>query len=181
MIFSFEAEMWLGCAVLGLVVGQRLGELLIARRNTINLLRQGALEFGAAHYPYIVALHAAWLAALTGWIVLRAPPVNMPLLILFAGLQGVRIWILWALGPFWTTRVISLPGAPLVKRGPYRIIRHPNYVLVALEIAVLPLAFGAWQIAAVFSLLNAAVLTVRIKVENAVLASREAVNLPPRA
>jgi methyltransferase len=82
------------------------------------------------------------------------------------------VWVIWSLGPYWTTRLITLPGAPLIRRGPYRFCRHPNYLVVVLEIAVLPLAFGAWEIAAVFSVLNAGVLAYRIGIENAMLAER---------
>jgi len=87
-------------------------------------------------------------------------------------LQGLRVWVLATLGRYWTTRIITLPGAPLVRRGPYRWLRHPNYVVVAGEIAVLPLAFGAWQIAVVFSLANALVLWIRIRSEERALATR---------
>ena len=90
----------------------------------------------------------------------------------FAGLQALRLWIIHSLGPFWTTRVITLPGAPLVRRGPYRFLRHPNYVVVVAEIAVLPLVFGAWRIAAVFSVLNLALLAWRIRIEQRALAPR---------
>ncbi|WP_119420928.1 isoprenylcysteine carboxyl methyltransferase family protein [Desertibaculum subflavum] len=157
--------------VLGLVVLQRLAELVLAARNTRRLRAQGAVEVGGGHYPLIVALHAAWIAALA----LRVPadaPGSWPLLGLFLVLQFARVWIIASLGPYWTTRIITLPGMPLVHRGPYRWLRHPNYVVVALEIAVLPLAFGAVWIAAAFSALNAALLWHRIRVENAALAGR---------
>ena len=157
--------------VVALVALERLAELWHARRNTRALLDAGGVEVGRSHYPLIVALHAAWLLA----IVLTVPAeagVSAPLLIAFAVLQGVRLWVLTSLGPYWTTRVITLPGAPLVRRGPYRFLRHPNYVVVAAEIAVLPLAFGAWGVAAVFSGLNAALLAWRISLENQALAPR---------
>lgn len=157
--------------ILGLVLVQRLGELLLSRRNTERLLDEGAVEIGGSHYPYIVLLHAAWLAAL----VLLTPadaPVSYPWLAVFVILQAGRIWILASLGRFWTTRILTLPGAPLVRRGPYRYLRHPNYVVVAGEIAVLPLVFGQWEIAAIFSLLNLLVLYERIRVENEALAER---------
>jgi methyltransferase len=148
---------------------QRLAELAYARANTRRLLAAGGVESGAGHMPLIVAVHAGWLAAL---FVLVPPtaPISWPLLALFAVLQLARLWVIAALGPRWTVRVIAVPGAPLVRRGPYRLCRHPNYVIVAAEIAVLPLAFGAWAIALVFSALNAAVLTHRIRVEEAALA-----------
>lgn len=172
MAASIAAPSWFAYAILLLVAGQRLGELVIANRNTAALRARGAVEIGAAHYPFIVALHATWLMALAGWVALTAPAVNLPLLALFAGLQAARLWVLWSLGPFWTTRIITLPGAPLVRRGPYRFVRHPNYLVVALEIAVLPLAFGAGALAVAFSALNAAVLYVRIRAEDQALALR---------
>ncbi|MGE3477257.1 MAG: isoprenylcysteine carboxyl methyltransferase family protein [Rhodospirillaceae bacterium] len=172
MTASIAAPDWFAYAILIFVAGQRLAELVIARRNTAALLARGAAEIGAAHYPLIVALHAIWLAALAAWALVMAPPVNLPLLAVFACLQAARLWVLWSLGPFWTTRIITLPGAPLVRRGPYRFVRHPNYLVVILEIAVLPLVFGAWVLAAIFSLLNAAILCVRIRAEDQALAVR---------
>lgn len=163
--------------VVGLVVAQRLGELAYARHNTRRLLAQGGIEVGSRHYPAIVALHAAWLIALVATVP-AATPANLPLLVVFIALQGVRLWVLASLGRYWTTRVITVPDAPLVCRGPYRFTRHPNYLVVIAEIAVLPLIFGAWQIAAVFSALNLALLTHRIRVENAALASRRAQGAP---
>jgi len=158
-------------AAVAAVACVRLGELWLARRNTRALLAAGAVERGSGHYPLIVAVHAGWLAA----IVLAVPDtaqVSWPLIGVYLALQLLRVWVLASLGRFWTTRIITLPGAPLVRRGPYRFIRHPNYLLVAAEIAVLPLAFGAWQVAALFSVLNAAVLAWRIRRENEALAER---------
>lgn len=153
--------------LLGLVTLQRLGELALARRNTRRLLARGAVETGASHYPLIVGLHAAWLAGL--WWLARVEPVRPGWLAVYLGLQGFRVWILASLGERWTTRVITVPGEALVRRGPYRFVRHPNYLLVAAEIAVLPLVFGLPLFAAVFSALNAAVLWVRIRAEDAAL------------
>lgn len=161
--------------VLALVAAQRLAELVLARRNTARLLAKGGVEHGRGHYPLIVALHAAWLAALALWVPPETPP-TWTLLAVFILLQAARVWVIASLGPYWTTRVITLPGAPLVRRGPYRFLKHPNYLVVALEIAVLPLAFGAWKIAILFSLLNAAVLWQRLRVENAALAPRKAIS-----
>jgi methyltransferase len=157
--------------VVGLVALERIAELWYAQRNTRALLDAGGIEVGGGHYPMIVALHAAWLVA----IVATVPPgaaVSVSLLALFLILQGFRAWVILSLGRYWTTRVITVPGAPLVRRGPYRFLRHPNYVVVAAEIAVLPLAFGAWGLAALFSALNAALLTWRISVEEQALAPR---------
>lgn len=150
---------------------QRLAELAYAARNTRCLLAQGAVEHGAAHYPLLVGLHAGWLTALFVLVPAEAP-VNWPLLALFALLQLARLWIIATLGRSWTTRVITLPDAPLVRCGPYRLMRHPNYAVVAAEIAILPLAFGAWQIALAFSLVNGLILAWRIAIENEALATR---------
>ena len=164
--------LWL---VVGLVVAQRVVELAYARRNARRLVAEGGIEVGARHYPAIVALHAAWLVALAVTVPADTP-ANLPLLAVFIALQGARLWVLASLGRYWTTRVITVPDAPLVRRGPYRFMRHPNYLVVTAEIAVLPLIFGAWQIATIFSALNLALLTHRIRVENAALAPRRATN-----
>ena len=161
--------MTLAVVVLALVTAQRIGELVLAERNTRQLRRQGAVETGAGHYPLIVALHAAWLLGL--WVLAWDRPVNLPLLAVFAALQAARVWVIATLGSRWTTRIITLPGAPLVRKGPYRFLSHPNYVVVAAEIAVLPLALGLWAYAVVFTLLNAAMLWVRIRSENRALAA----------
>ena len=157
--------------VIALVALLRLAGLIHARRNTARLMARGGIEHGRGHYPVIVALHAGWLAALA-LLVPPDTPAQWPWLALFAALQAARVWVIASLGPYWTTRIITLPGAPLVRRGPYRFLRHPNYWVVAAEIAVLPLAFGAWQIALAFSALNALVLAYRIRVEQAALAPR---------
>ena len=160
----------LGGLILGLVTLQRLGELVLARRNTARLLARGAREVGAGHYPLIVALHAAWLIGL--WILLWRLPgieVSWPWLAVFIVLQGLRVWVIATLGPRWTTRIVVLPGAPPVSGGPYRFVSHPNYMVVAAELFVLPLAFGLVWYAIVFSVLNAAVLWIRIRTEAAAL------------
>ena len=152
-----------------LVAAQRLGELLYARRNDRRLLAAGGVEYGASHYPLLVGLHTAWLAALFLSVSAETPILWGPL----AGyllLQGLRVWTLASLGGFWTTRVIVVPGAELVRRGPYRFVRHPNYLIVALEIPVLPLVFGAWPLALAFGLANLAVLAWRLRVEERALA-----------
>jgi methyltransferase len=157
----------LGIVILALVTLQRVGELWLSNRNTHRLLTQGAREVGASHYPLIVAVHALWLIAL--WWLAPGRHIFEFWLVLYALLQIARIWVLAALGHRWTTRIIILPDAPLIRRGPYRFVNHPNYVVVIGEIAVLPLAFGLWQIAVIFTALNAAVLTIRIREENRAL------------
>ena len=152
-----------------LVALQRLAELGYARRNARRLLAAGGVEHGAGHYPLFVALHGAWLAALFVLVPAEAP-ADWGLLGLYGLLQLGRLWVIASLGGRWTTRVIVVPGAPLVTRGPYRFLRHPNYLVVALEIPVLPLAFGAWQIALGFGLANLALLAHRIRVEERALA-----------
>ncbi len=152
-----------------LVAAQRLGELAYARRNTKRLMAAGAAEHGAGHYPLIVALHGGWLVALFALVPSDAPP-SLGLLGCYGLLQLGRLWVIASLGAGWTTRVIVLPGAPRVRRGPYRFLRHPNYLVVALEIPVLPLAFGAWQIALGFGLANLALLAHRIRIEERALA-----------
>jgi methyltransferase len=157
----------LGVVILALVTVQRLGELWLSRRNTSRMLAQGAREHAPGHYPLIVALHAAWLAAL--WWLAPPRPVDGFWLAMFVLIEIARVWVLASLGRRWTTRIIVIPGEPLVRRGPYRLLSHPNYAVVAAEIAVLPLVFGLWQIAFVFTLVNAAVLAVRIRQENRAL------------
>jgi methyltransferase len=156
-----------GALLIGFITAQRLAELVLAQRNTRRLIAEGGVEFGKSHYPFMVALHAGWLAGL--WWLGHARPVDPVLLGLFVLLQAGRLWVIASLGRRWTTRVIVLPGASLVARGPYRFLEHPNYLIVALEIAVVPLALGLPVFAAVFTLLNAAVLYVRIRAENAAL------------
>jgi methyltransferase len=152
--------------ILALVTLQRLGELWLSNRNTRRLLAKGAREHSPGHYPLIVAVHAAWLAALC-WLALGRP-IDGFWLAMFVLIELARIWVLASLGPRWTTRIIVL-DEPLVRRGPYRFANHPNYVVVVAEIAVLPLVFGLWQVAVIFTLLNAAILTIRIRAENAAL------------
>lgn len=154
--------------VIALVGVQRLAELVHARRNTARLLARGGIETGRGHYPLIVLIHAAWLTSMVVLIPAETAPV-WSLLGIYAVLQIARYWTIRSLGPNWTTRVIRVPGDPLVRRGPYRYFRHPNYLVVAAEIALLPLVFGAWEIAVVFSLLNAGAMMLRIRTENAVL------------
>jgi methyltransferase len=158
---------WVGIAVLAFVTVQRLVELRLSYVNTRRLLARGAVEHGRGHYAFIVGLHMVWLAALWWWAPGR--PIRWWLVAAFAILQLGRIWVIASLRGRWTTRIIVPPDEPLVTRGPYRFVRHPNYWIVALEIAVLPLVFGLWQIAIVFTLLNALLLAIRIRAENSAL------------
>jgi methyltransferase len=157
----------LNILVLVLVTSQRVGELWLSNRNSARLLARGAREHAPAHYPLIVALHAAWLATL--WLLALPRPIDGFWLAMFVLIELARIWVLASLGPRWTTRIIVLPNAPLVRRGPYRWVNHPNYLVVIAEIAALPLVFGLWQVALIFSFLNAVMLTVRIRQEDRAL------------
>jgi methyltransferase len=159
--------MILSVVILGLVTLQRGGELLLARRNTRRLLARGAVETGAEHYPIMVGLHAAWLIGL--WWFAWNRPADLVWLALYLVLEALRAWTIASLAGRWTTRIISLPGEPLVRRGPYRFFPHPNYVIVTAEIAVLPMVFHMWPYAALFTVLNASLLWIRIRAEDRAL------------
>lgn len=167
---------WPQIIILAVAV-QRLLELALARRNTARLLAEGAHEAGATHYPLFVVLHGGWLAVLFASTPADAA-VDARLLALFLLLQAGRVWVVATLGRFWTTRVITLDGAPLVRRGPFRWLRHPNYLVVAGELAVLPLVFGNVRVAAVAFLLNIPLTLHRIRVENAALDQRARLPMP---
>ncbi|MGF1550277.1 MAG: isoprenylcysteine carboxyl methyltransferase family protein [Sphingomonadaceae bacterium] len=159
--------MWPAIAILAFVTLQRLAELKFARENTARLLKAGGHEAGREHYPLIVLVHAAWLATL--WALAPGRPISWPLIGVFAVLQLARLWVIRSLGPLWTTRIIVLPGAPLVKRGPYRFMKHPNYAVVMAEIAVLPLAFGLPLVAGIFFGANIVALSIRVRAEERAL------------
>ena len=165
----------LAILLLGAVTAERLAELSLARRNTAALIRAGAFEVAPRHYPAIVALHALWLASLwlSGW----ARPFNLIWLAIFLVMQILRGWVLITLGRRWTTRIIVLPGVPLVTNGPYRFLAHPNYAVVIGEIAALPLCLGLPWLALAFSVANAIMLTIRIRAENAALIGAHHVGL----
>lgn len=154
--------------LLAFVTAQRLAELGYARANTRRLLAKGAREEGADHYPWLVAFHAAWLLGL--WIFGPGQEVQPFWLAVFLVLQGLRAWVLLTLGRRWTTRILVVPGEKLVRRGPYRFLSHPNYVVVAGEIAALPLALGLSAYAVLASVIHFAVLAVRIEAEERALA-----------
>ena len=157
--------------IIALVILQRAGELVLANRNTQKLKARGGVEIGAQHYRFIVLLHMAWLMAVL-WLMPAPLVIYWGWVVIFLLLQAARVWVIASLGPYWTTRIISLPDVPLVKRGPYRFVRHPNYLVVAGEILALPLAFGEIWVAIVFSIANAAVLTWRIRQEETGLVTR---------
>jgi methyltransferase len=156
-----------GILVLALVTAERLFELWLSNLNTSRLLAEGAVEYGRRHYYLLVAVHVLWLASL--WWLTPGKPVNFFWLAVYLLLEVGRAWVFTTLGSRWTTRIIVLPDAPLVSGGPYRWVNHPNYVIVVCEIAVLPLVFGFWDLALIFSVLNAVALIVRIREENRAL------------
>jgi len=153
--------------ILAAVTAQRAGELVLSHYNTRRLMARGAIEAAPRHYPLMVVVHAAWLISL--WVFGHDRPINILALIVYLALQGLRLWVMRTLGPRWTTRIIVLPGERLVSAGPYRFLPHPNYAVVAGEIAVLPFALGLPLVAVIFSILNSAVLAIRIRAENRAL------------
>ena len=156
-----------GVWLVAFLIAQRLIELSFAQLNTRRLCGMGGIEFGSAHYPLIVILHATWIVGL--FIFGRDGAIDPFWLAVFTMLQIGRLWVIASLGRRWTTRVIVLPGVVPVARGPYRRLRHPNYLIVALEIAVVPLALGLPVFALIFSAANALLLAYRIRIENGAL------------
>jgi methyltransferase len=167
---------WFTLLVL-VVAAERLAELVVARRNLARARRLGAVEHGASHYPWMVALHTGFLAAMVAEVWLLDPPwlpwLGWPMLGLVVAAQALRWWCITALGWRWNTRVVVVPGWPLVRRGPYRWFAHPNYVAVVVEGAALPLVHTAAYTAVTFTVLNAWLLHTRVRVENAALAQAE--------
>jgi methyltransferase len=158
-----------GAILLAFLTVERLAELWWAKRNEARLIAAGGIEYGRPHLPLIILVHATWMTGM--WLLAYDRSVEPVFLALFLTLQLARFWILTTLGPRWTIRIIVVPGEHLVARGPYRLLRHPNYAVVCGEIAVVPLALGLPIYAVVFSILNAAVLAIRIRAENTALAS----------
>jgi methyltransferase len=161
--------------LLGLVTAERVAELILARRNTADLMARGAREVAPGHYPAIVLMHALWLGSL--WIFGATRMIDPAWLAVFLSLQVLRIWTLMTLGRRWTTRIIVLPGSALASSGPYRFVSHPNYLVVVGEIAALPLCLGLPWIALLFSAANAILLAIRIRAEDAALTGSRRVEL----
>jgi len=166
---------WLYLGLILLVVFQRSSELRLAQRNERLARAAGAIEAGAGHYPWMVAIHTLFLIScvLEVWLLDRpfTPRAGGAMLLLLAVATALRYWTITILGERWTTRILVRPGVPLITGGPFRWLRHPNYLAVVIEIAALPLVHGAWLTAVVFSVVNAALLTVRIRAENTALES----------
>ena len=156
--------------ILIFVIIQRIGELVYASRNTNWLLSKGAVEAGSSHYYLFPLLHGAWIVTIVLWVYSNnLEAIWSEFFLVYCLLQLLRVWIFISLGRRWTTRIIILPRKPLISSGPYRFLKHPNYVLVWVEVAVFPLIFGAWHIALAFTLLNTLLLMHRIRVENSAL------------
>ena len=153
------------------LIFQRFTELYISKRNERWLLSQGAIEYGREHYPYIVALHTLFIVSLiVEYYLSGGQPMSYIFLLLFILLLTFKYWVLSSLGLYWNTRIYRVPGAVAVRKGPYKLFKHPNYVDVVLEIAIIPLVFHLYYTALIFSVLNAIMLLVRIRVENKVWA-----------
>ena len=171
------SAIWFSVLV-GLVAVERLAELVVSKRNLAWSQARGGKETGFGHYPFMVVLHSGLLAGalLEVWLSGRpfVPALGWPMLVLVVASQALRWWCIRTLGPQWNTRIIVVPGLPRVTGGPYRIFSHPNYVAVVVEGAALPLVHTAWITAIVFTLVNAALLTVRIRAENAALVALHA-------
>jgi methyltransferase len=152
------------------LVLQRLSELMLARRNERWARAHGAVEYGQAHYPWMVALHTAFvLSLIVEYLVISGTELNKPLLLVFGVLLTLKIWVVFTLGKYWNTKVLRVPGVQLVRKGVYKYISHPNYCIVVLEIMIIPLIFNLYYTAIIFSCLNAAMLYVRIRTENQAL------------
>jgi len=148
----------------------RIGELILSRRNQIWLLQQGAIEYGQKHYPYIVALHVLFIVSLIiEYSTKQTASFSLFFLILYFLLLSFKAWVITSLGKFWNTKIYHISGFPLIKKGVYKYVKHPNYLVVIAEIAIIPLVFHLYYSAIAFTVLNAIMLSVRIKEENKVL------------
>jgi methyltransferase len=150
---------------IGFVIFQRLMELVVARRNEKWSRGQGAVEYGKNHYPYMVMLHTAFIVAMAVEYYYKGGKFSWPFMLIFVLLLSVKVWVIASLGKYWNTKILRVPHAPFIKKGPYKLFKHPNYFIVVCEIVVIPMVFGLYITAIVFTVLNAAMLTVRIKAE----------------
>jgi len=150
---------------------QRLSELFIARSNEKWLLQRGAVQYGQSHYPFIIALHTLFIVSIITEYILRGEPqISWVFLVIFLAVLSFKFWALSSLGKYWNTKIYRIPGVYPVKKGPYKFLKHPNYMEVVCEIAIIPLVFHLYYTAIIFTILNAIMLTVRITVENKVWA-----------
>lgn len=153
---------------------QRLSELFIAKCNEKWLLQHGAVEYGKAHYPFMIAMHTLFIVSIITEYLLRGqPPIDWLFLVIFLIVLSFKFWALSSLGKYWNTKIYRVPGVYPVKKGPYKFLKHPNYMEVVCEIAVIPLVFHLYYTAIIFTILNAVMLTVRIREENRVWAVRD--------
>ncbi len=153
------------------IIALRLAELIVAKRNEKWLLQNGAVEYGQKHYPLIVALHTCFLlSSIVEYYWVKPNGYSLALIVIYFLLLMFKAWVITSLGKFWNTKIYHIASFPLVKKGPYKFIKHPNYIIVIAEIAIIPLAFNLYYTAVIFSLLNALMLYVRIKEENKALA-----------
>jgi len=150
----------------------RIGELLLSKRNEKWLLQNGAIEYGSEHYPWIVLLHAGFIVALViEYVTQPIASYSLVLIVLYFFLIVFKVWTIFSLGKFWNTKIYRIKEFPLIKKRMYKYIKHPNYMIVIAEIALIPLAFHLYYTAVIFSLLNLMMLYVRIKEENKALQS----------
>lgn len=156
--------------VISFIVLLRIGELMLSKSNEKWLLQNGAVEYGNKHYPFIVGLHILFFISLiTEYTTRESAPFSLFILLFYFSLLSLKTWVILSLGKFWNTKIYHIPGTPLVKKGPYNYFKHPNYLIVVAEIALIPMIFHLYFTAIAFTLLNAIMLLVRIKVENKVL------------
>lgn len=152
------------------VVLLRIVELFVARINEKWMLQNGAVEYGKKHYPFIVALHSLFFVSLiVEYSIQQSPSFSLLMLLLYLLLIAFKVWIISSLGKFWNTKIFRIQNYPLINKGPYKYIKHPNYIVVIAEIALIPLVFHLYYTAVIFSLLNAIMLTIRIREENMAL------------
>jgi len=156
--------------VISVIILSRIGELILSKSNEKWLLQNGAVEYGNKHYPFIIALHILFFISLIiEYTTKQNASFSLFILLFYFSLLALKTWVILSLGKFWSTKIYRIPGAPLVKKGPYNYFKHPNYLIVVAEIALIPMIFHLYLTAIAFTLLNAIMLFVRIKVENKVL------------
>ena len=152
------------------IILQRIGELLLSKRNEKWLLQNGAVEYGSHHYKFIVSLHILFIFSLIFEYNFRPTSAfSLFLLIFYFILLCFKAWVIFSLGKFWNTKIYHISNVPLIKNGPYKFIKHPNYLIVIGEIMVIPLVFGLYCTAVIFTVINGIMLCIRIKEENRAL------------